>query len=169
MSVVYSGGSITSKIKHVDTQLRIPSSVCGFAGFMDYYTSFVPKLNRYKLQHVIQKGTQVNWKVLLAGNAGSTAYWREARVREGANQTAVVCHTDPLIPAQSFPPGQHFSQEILQKTTKQVQYFHWSVFLCVLCASSGVFFRCPRLTLYLVFPLDWSVWAHEVSLEESSF
>lgn len=85
------------------------------------------------------------------------------------NQIAVVWHADPLIPKQSVAPGQHFSQQLLQKMTKLARYFHWSVVLLQLC----FLFRYSELTLFplssgsllLIHFLSLSVQVHAFSLE----
>lgn len=128
----------------------------------------------HELCHTNKKGTdqniytQVDWKVSLAGTAGSTADWYKVTIREGVNQTAVVCHTDPLIPTQAVLPGQHFSQQLLQKMTKPARYFYWSVVL--LLTSLSLPFSSDSLLLFPYLTLCPSSWvqAHLVYSKECS-
>lgn len=70
----------------------------------------------------------------------------QSHCKRRVNQTAVVCHTDPLIPTQSVPPGQHFPQQLLRKMTKPVRYFYWSVVSLDVLASPSLPFSPDSLS-----------------------
>lgn len=155
---------VRSAIKHVKTQLCIcPIKIK--SRFIAYCISFVTKQKGKHLFKQARKWTgKFHWQVTLDQQLiDAKSVWQKGE----SNSSCLACWS---LDSQTICCSRSaLSQQMLQKMTKLVRYFHWSVVLFQLC----FLFRYPELTLFplssvsllLIHSLSLSVQVHAFSLE----
>lgn len=107
---------VTSAIKHVDRQ-RCICSVEVMCRFIAYCISFVTR-QKVQTQTFIETGTRVDWNVLLAGDAGSTAHWCKVGVTEGWIKQQLFATLIPWFPHNLFLPVSTFHKTVAAQNDK---------------------------------------------------